>query len=118
MSPLCDLLKKKGIRTYLETSGTYPLTGIWDWITLSPKRGSPPVPEIWLRADELKVIVEDGTDFEAAELYRTRVSPECRLLLQPEWSRYTEMIAEITEYVKRNTRWTVSLQAHKFMHIP
>lgn len=118
MSPLCDLLKEKGIRTFLETSGTYPLSGSWDWITLSPKRGSPPMPEIWLRADELKVIVEDGTDFEAAESYRSMVAPECRLLLQPEWSRYTEMIAEITEYVKRNTHWTVSLQAHKFMHIP
>ncbi len=54
------------------------------------------------------------------QLSRTvhRVGPECRLLLQPEWSRYTEMIAEITEYVKRNTQWAVSLQAHKFMHIP
>jgi 7-carboxy-7-deazaguanine synthase len=118
MSPLCDLLKKKGIRTYLETSGAYPLSGSWDWITLSPKRGSPPMPEIWLRADELKVIVEDGTDFEEAEKYRARVSRQCRLLLQPEWSRYTEMIAAITEYVKKNTYWTVSLQAHKFMHIP
>ncbi len=118
MSPLCDLLKKNGIATYLETSGTYPLSGSWDWITLSPKRDSPPLPEIWFRADELKVIVENGTDFEAAESYRSLVTPECRLLLQPEWSRYTEMIAQITEYVKRNTHWTVSLQAHKFMHIP
>jgi 7-carboxy-7-deazaguanine synthase len=118
ISPLCDLLKKKGIRTYLETSGAYPLSGTWDWITLSPKKGSPPLTELWLKADELKVIVEDGTDFEAAEMYRTRVSRQCRLLLQPEWSRYTEMIAAITEYVKRNTDWTVSLQAHKFMHIP
>ncbi|MGB8357159.1 MAG: 7-carboxy-7-deazaguanine synthase QueE [Bacteroidales bacterium] len=118
MCPLCDLLKQKGVSTYLETSGAYPLSGTWDWITLSPKKGSLPVPEIWLKADELKVIVEDGTDFEAAEEYRKRVSGECRLLLQPEWSRYTEMIAEITEYVKKHTHWTVSLQAHKFMHIP
>jgi len=118
MSPLCELLKKKGIKTFLETSGAFPLSGNWDWITLSPKKGSPPMPDIWLKADELKVIVEDGTDFEAAESYRSRVSPECRLLLQPEWSRYTEMIALITEYVKKNTQWAVSLQAHKFMHIP
>ena len=118
MSPLCDLLKKKGIKTFLETSGAFPLSGSWDWITLSPKKGSPPMPDIWLKADELKVIVEDGTDFEAAESYRSRVSPECRLILQPEWSRYTEMIALITEYVKKHTQWAVSLQAHKFMHIP
>lgn len=118
LDPLCDLLRDLGIKTYLETSGAYPLSGRWDWITLSPKKGSPPVPEIWALADELKVVVQDGTDFDAAERYSINVNPQCRLLLQPEWSRYAEMIAEITEYVKRNTRWMVSLQAHKFMHIP
>ncbi len=115
---LSELLRGKEIKTYLETSGAYPLSGRWDWITLSPKKGSPPVPAIWAMADELKVVVHDGTDFDAAERYSTKVRPDCRLLLQPEWSRYGEMIAEITEYVKRNTRWMVSLQAHKFMHIP
>jgi 7-carboxy-7-deazaguanine synthase len=118
LGPLCDLLKEKDIKTYLETSGAYPLTGTWDWITLSPKRGSPPLPGIWKLADELKVVVQDGTDFEVAEVYSRKVAPECRLLLQPEWSQYKQMIAVITEYVKRNTRWEVSLQAHKFMHIP
>ncbi len=118
LDPLCDLLKAKGLKTYLETSGAYRLTGRWDWITLSPKKGSPPLEEIWALADELKVVVCDGTDFAAAETYSSMVSVKCRLLLQPEWSRYSEMIAAVTEYVKRNTRWMVSLQAHKFMHIP
>lgn len=118
MGPLCDLLKSKGISTFLETSGAYPLTGEWDWITLSPKKGTPPLDEIWTMADELKVVIQDGTDFEDAEIYSHRVDNGCELLLQPEWSRYNEMIAEITEYIKRNTKWRVSLQAHKFMHIP
>ncbi|MDM8003773.1 MAG: 7-carboxy-7-deazaguanine synthase QueE [Bacteroidota bacterium] len=118
MGPLCDLLRSKGIETFLETSGAYPLTGTWDWITLSPKKNSPPLPDIWGMASELKVVIQDGTDFEEAERYSRKVGPGCRLLLQPEWSRYREMISEITEYVKRNTRWRVSLQAHKFMHIP
>lgn len=118
LGPLTALLKEIGIKTYLETSGAYELTGTWDWITLSPKKGAPPVPEIWHKADELKVIIEAGTDFEAAESYRTMVSDTCRLLLQPEWSRYNSLIPEITEYVKKNTKWTVSLQAHKFMRIP
>jgi organic radical activating enzyme len=118
MGPLCDLLRSKGIETFLETSGAYPLTGTWNWITLSPKKNSPPLPGIWGMADELKVVIQDGTDFEEAERYSRKVGPGCQLLLQPEWSRYREMISEITEYVKRNTRWRVSLQAHKFMHIP
>ncbi len=118
MNPLCDLLKGNGIKTFLETSGAWPLTGTWDWITLSPKRDAPPLPDIWLRADELKVVIHDGTDFEDAERYSRNVGPDCQLLLQPEWSRYREMIAAITNYVKKNPRWRVSLQAHKFMHIP
>jgi organic radical activating enzyme len=118
MGPLCDLLRSKGIETFLETSGAYPLTGTWDWITLSPKKNSPPLPGIWGMANELKVVIQDGTDFEEAERYGRKVGPGCHLLLQPEWSRYREIISEITEYVKRNTRWRVSLQAHKFMHIP
>jgi organic radical activating enzyme len=118
MGPLCSILRAKGIKTYLETSGAWPLTGSWDWITLSPKKDHPPLPGIWPMADELKVVIQYGTDFEDAEEYGSKVNPGCRLFLQPEWSRYREIISEITEYVKRNTRWRVSLQAHKFMHIP
>lgn len=118
LSILCSLLHDKGIKTFLETSGAYPLTGNWDWITLSPKKGMAPLADIWLKANELKVIIEDGTDFEDAEKYSMKAGHECRLLLQPEWSRYERMIGPITEYVKKNTRWSVSLQAHKFMHIP
>ena len=118
LDPLCGLIRSYGIKTYLETSGAHPLTGSWDWITLSPKRESLPLPEIWPLANELKVVVTDGTDFERAEQYSTRVSPECVLMLQPEWSRYKGMIAAITDYVKKNSRWMVSIQAHKFMNIP
>ncbi len=118
MNPLCQLLQRHNIKTYLETSGAYLLTGKWDWITLSPKKGMAPLPGIWHLADELKVIIEDGIDFEVAEEYSKKVGIKCRLLLQPEWSRYKEMIKAITEYVKKNTKWSVSLQAHKFMQIP
>jgi organic radical activating enzyme len=118
LSLLCETLHGQGIKTFIETSGAYPLSGSWDWITLSPKKGMPPEPDIWLKADELKVIIEDGTDFEDAEAYSLKVGPKCRLLLQPEWSRYENMIGVIAEYVKKNPRWAVSLQAHKFMHIP
>ena len=118
LNRLSRMLREKGIKTYLETSGAYPLSGRWDWITLSPKRGTPPISDIWHKADELKVIIEDGTDFDAAEAYSLKVGTKCRLLLQAEWSRYESMIGIITEYVKKNTKWSVSIQAHKFMHIP
>jgi organic radical activating enzyme len=110
-------LKREKIKTFIETSGSYHLSGNWDWICLSPKRNVPPLPEICRLAQELKIIVEDKTDFEWAEKYRALVSPECRLYLQPEWSRFEKVIPEIVEYVKRIPVWNVSLQVHKFMHI-
>jgi 7-carboxy-7-deazaguanine synthase len=115
---LCSGLKNKNIRTYIETSGAYPLSGEWDWICLSPKRNMPPVKEICGFADELKVIVEDESDFFWAEKYRRMVSGECFLFLQPEWSRSAIIIPEIVEYIKRNPIWRISLQMHKYIHIP
>lgn len=115
---LCTLLKHNGIKTFLETSGAYQLSGVWDWICLSPKKKMPPVPPIIETAHELKIIVSDESDFQWAEEYRSKVREECLLYLQPEWSVSETMIPEIVEYIKRNTRWMISLQAHKYMKIP
>lgn len=115
---LCNELRKKKIKTFLETSGAYPLSGEWDWICLSPKRNSPPVSGMHKLAHELKVIIQTGEDFKWAEENALNVWDGCKLFLQPEWSRYEEIIPDIVDYVKRNPQWSVSLQAHKFMHIP
>jgi 7-carboxy-7-deazaguanine synthase len=115
---LCEGLKNKHISTYLETSGAYPLSGTWDWICLSPKQNMPPVAEMCKVADELKVIIRDRHDFDWAEKYRGMVSNECKLYLQPEWSRFETIIPEIVVYIKKNPIWRISLQAHKYMHIP
>jgi 7-carboxy-7-deazaguanine synthase len=115
---LCSQLKKKGLSTYIETSGAYPVSGEWDWICLSPKKNSPPVNEIYKIADELKVIIQHTSDFKWAEKYKALVGKECRLFLQPEWSKFELIIPEIVEYVKKYPEWRVSLQVHKYMHIP
>jgi organic radical activating enzyme len=115
---LCDGLKKENISTFIETSGAYPLSGTWDWICLSPKQNMPPIDEICKAADELKVIIQDRSDFEWAEKYHGKVSNECKLYLQPEWSIFKTIIPEIVEYIKQNPIWRISLQAHKYMHIP
>lgn len=115
---LCGKLQEKGIKTFIETSGAYPLSGSWDWICLSPKKFKKPGPEILGRTDELKVIVFNKSDFDWAEEHAGGVSPGCRLYLQPEWSRAAEITPLIIEYVKQNPRWEVSLQTHKFMNIP
>lgn len=115
---LCKLLKNYKLRTFLETSGAYPLSGSWDWICVSPKKNMPPVDELCKAADELKVIIKDSSDFEWAEEYRIKVNANCKLFLQPEWSNFNKVIAEIVEYIKRKPEWRVSLQIHKYMHIP
>ena len=115
---LTELLHDRGLEIFLETSGSQPLSGEFDWICLSPKRQSPPLEELCRAADELKVIVEGPEDFLWAEENARRVGAECMLFLQPEWSRYGEVIADIVEYAKHNPKWNVSVQTHKFMNIP
>lgn len=118
LTKLCNDLKVHNIKLFLETSGVYALTGIWDWVCLSPKKNRPPLQSLYDAADELKVIIETQEDFLWAEECRLKVQKKCRLYLQPEWSRYKIIIPEIVEYVKNNRHWTISLQAHKFMNIP
>lgn len=115
---LCNGLKKNDISTFLETSGAYPLSGEWDWICLSPKKNMPPVIENCKVADELKVIIQDKLDFEWAEKYSKMVNNTCKLFLQPEWSRFETIISDIVDYIKKNPNWRISLQVHKYMHIP
>lgn len=115
---LCQELKKHQIKTYLETSGAYPLTGTWEWICLSPKKNTAPLPEILDLADELKVIIFNDSDLAWAEKFINKVSKKCRLYLQPEWSRSRFMTPVIIEYVMNHPQWKISLQTHKFMNIP
>lgn len=118
LQPLTTALKNAGLRTNLETSGVYQLTGEWDWVCLSPKKFKAPHSSSYDHADELKIIVYNRSDFEWAEQHAALVRPSCELFLQPEWSREKEMLPLIIEYVKRHPRWKVSLQIHKYMNIP
>lgn len=115
---LCQLLKLHQIQTFLETSGTSELSGQWDWICLSPKRNHHPSEKIYQMASELKIIVHESSDFEWAETCAQKVSPRCRLFLQPEWSRFEQNIKNITQYILDHPQWCISLQAHKYMNIP
>ena len=115
---LCFELKKRNIKTFLETSGSCKLSGKWDWICLSPKIKSSPLNEIYTKADELKVIIHEEPDFEWAEKNATMSKHDTILLLQPEWSIRKKMIPLIVDYVLKNPKWKISLQSHKYMNIP
>jgi len=118
MGPLTKMLKEKGMDTHIETSGAYPLSGQWDWICLSPKKRMLPKEDIYSAADELKVIIYNDDDFRFAEEQAAKVSKDCKLYLQPEWSRRDKVMPKIVDYVMKHPKWVVSLQTHKYLNIP
>ncbi len=127
LDTLCNALHAAGIEIFLETSGSHPFSGTWDWVCLSPKRRQPPLDEAWARADELKVIIETPGDIAWAEECAAKIgaarnagarAPEPKLFLQPEWSRREEVMPHIVAHIKQNPRWRSSLQSHKYMRIP
>ena len=118
MGPLTRSLKDQGLKIHIETSGAYPLTGTWDWICLSPKKLKTVTPEVYPKADELKMIIHNKHDLIFAEEQASKVDASCKLYLQPEWSKRDKMISHIVDYVMKNPKWKVSLQTHKYLNIP
>ena len=121
MHPLDELteeLNRRGLRTHIETSGAHPLSGNWHWVCFSPKKFKAPLDEVYPAANELKVVVYNKHDFKWAETHAARVRKDCQLFLQPEWDRSELVMPLILDYVKKNPKWRISLQTHKFMNIP
>lgn len=115
---LCDLIHSNGIDCHIETSGAHAFSGSWDWFTLSPKKRKLPLNENYFKANELKVIISRANDFRFAEQQALKVNYDCKLYLQPEWSQESTILKDIIMYVKKNPRWNISLQTHKYMDIP
>ena len=111
-------LQNLQIKTHVETSGAYKLTGLWDWICLSPKKTKLPLEAVYLKANELKMIIFNKNDFKFAEEQAAKVSENCELFLQPEWSNKEKMTPLIVDYVMKNPKWKISLQTHKYLNIP
>jgi len=118
MKPLTNLLRKNNLSTHIETSGAYNLTGDWDWICLSPKKRKLPLQPIYTKANELKIIVFNKSDFKFAEDQAKKVSSNCILYLQPEWSMSEKVTPLIVDYVMKHPKWRISLQTHKYLNIP
>lgn len=118
LTQLTDAIHAAGFQTNIETSGSHPLSGEWDWICLSPKKFKAPLPEVVPHANELKVVVFNKSDFKWAEEYAAQVSPNCKLYLQPEWDKAAEMTPHIIDYIKAHPQWELSLQLHKYINVP
>ncbi|PUZ27435.1 Organic radical activating enzyme [Chitinophaga costaii] len=115
---LCTTLHAAGFRTHMETSGSSPLSGDWDWITLSPKKFKAPLPAVSAAAHELKVVIFNKADFAWAEEHAALAGHHCKLYLQPEWSKADAMTPLIVDYIKAHPQWQLSLQTHKYINVP
>ena len=118
LTELTRQLHRAGLRTHMETSGSSPLSGSWEWITLSPKKFKEPLPEILPYVSELKIVVYHKSDFAWAEKWAAQVSDQCKLYLQPEWSKASLVTPLIIDYIKAHPQWQLSLQIHKYINVP
>lgn len=115
MAHLTGALKKINKKVHLETSGAYELSGHWDWICLSPKKNKPPIPALFKKANELKVIVYNKDDLTFAKQNAKYVEKDCILFLQPEWSKKEKVMPMISKFMLENPNWRLSIQTHKYL---
>jgi hypothetical protein len=97
-----------------------PLSGRFDWITLSPKRHRPPNSELLGACQELKVVVEQAEDLEFAEaMARAALAAggtPPHLLLQPAWGNSPGEALAVA-FVQSHPTWRLSLQSHKWLGV-
>ena len=117
LNDLTICLKSIGVQVHIETSGSSPISGVFDWITLSPKQFKKPVDDIFSYIDELKVVVFNKKDLKWAEENAAKCSDNVTLLLQPEWDS-PKSVPLVISYVKEFPKWGISLQTHKFLNVP
>ena len=117
LSELTDALKEKNKKIHLETSGTHPISGHFDWICFSPKKFKDPLDDFFKLSNELKIIVYNDSDFLWAEELLKKIKNNPKLTLQPEWSKSKEINPKILKYIKSNPKWRISLQTHKYLNV-
>lgn len=113
---LTTALQTAGHPTHLETSGSHPLSGSFDWITLSPKTFKPPLPEIYTQAQELKIVIANESDLAWAETQSDLTNFEADRYLQPEANTPTSQQL-IFNYILQHPNWRISIQTHKLLGI-
>ena len=118
LGPLTAALQDAGLATHLETSGTHPVSGDWDWVTLSPKKFKPCLEDWYNAADELKVVVVNSHDLKWAEEHAEKLVPGTAQFLQPEWDRRDEVMERVLQRIQEAPQWRLSLQTHKFIGLP
>lgn len=119
---LIEVLEAAGKMVSIETSGAF-----WQeisaraWVTLSPKQHVSPRypvrPQMWKRANEIKLVVETGLELEFYAPYLVS-EPTIPVFLQPEWTQRDRAIPIILKLLQQFPQYRLSVQLHKFLQIP
>lgn len=108
---LVDELHSAGFETALETNGTRPIPNV-QWVCVSPKAGTEIVVT---EADELKLVYpQDGLTPDEA---LAAVSAPLHWLSPMDGPDWAANVAAAAACVKRDPRWRLNIQAHKFWGI-
>jgi 7-carboxy-7-deazaguanine synthase len=112
-------LQKRGIKTFIETSGAYPLSGHWDWICLSPKKFKGPRPDILPCSWRIKGnCIQYSRILFGQKNMQSTFLPTQSCTFNPNGRKRQKITPLIIDYVKENPRWEISLQTHKYLNIP
>lgn len=146
---LVEALELNGQHISIETSGAFwqPVSR-YAWVTMSPKQHISPRypvhPAMWLRADEIKIVIADGTELDfywdylkrfwsamnnefgdlklSPEIapcvdYLDRWSPTQHIFLQPEWSDRERTLPLTLNLLQQHPNMRLSLQLHKLIGV-
>ncbi len=109
---LIGSMHARGFEIAIETNGTLPVPDGVDWICVSPKMGSQLMVK---KGSELKVVIpqlgQDLHTYEHLDFANFFVQP----MDGPLAERNTQLAIETC---KRNPKWKLSLQTHKYLQIP
>ncbi len=122
--------KQNSMKIHIETSGVDSLSGRYDWITLSPKRHSPPRNYFLKNCNEIKIIINELADIKFAIQIKKEIFKQCQIskvedslkkedkifYLQPAWNNKDGFSLAI-DFVKNNPDWKLSLQTQKYLKI-
>lgn len=110
---LIDALRRDGRRVHIESNGTIAVTLPDDvWLCVSPKERVDP--QMAARANEAKLIVDEGVPQEHLALFEHLET----VLLQPEGNKPRNVEIALAYLRDHPRRFRLSLQTHKFIGVP
>lgn len=118
---LVSTIEATGRKVSIETSGCFWQEISADaWITLSPKQHISPrypvVPQMWERANEIKLVIETGRELEYYAEYLPGKNG-IPVFLQPEWYGGDRSLKLVLELLKKFPQYRLSVQLHKYLGV-